>query len=780
MKKDFGSAEIIVRQGENSSSPFLNATLMDGYKDRMEYIIGIIGGQGEYKAENGETVAFQLMGIGFEDLQRMNPINLQEDYNIIPFQGKKIILSKAIAERYNIEAGSGININIGGNRHRFIVSGIANSTGPLLDDGFSVYAIVPRESMASIYNVRGSVSSIYMKPLDSYNKVDLVEELSDAHKRLSVKETYLDGDLQEFIMIMSSTFLLTSIIVLFMSVFIIYTSFKVIIMERLPVIGTFRSIGATNRIASLVMLLESIVYGLFGGVFGILLGIGILSLMAKILLPVGAQGFNATIQFTLSHVIGAFLLAVVISFASAFFPILKMSKMAIKDIIFNPLNGRGKKKYWKPILGLVLLALAFILPANAPRNLALISSFVSIMFPVLAAILLLPIIVEGFIRVFEAIYLYLFGNEGILAAKNLRDNKNVLNNISLLAIGISSLLVVNMVSYSVMTEVSDYYTTAGKFDVMVFAPRMDRNFEGALRRIKGVTDVYGFYRTGDVEVIGSDDRIWTFEGVDKEYNKYWDLGIEGDSQTILEELDLGRNILITNVLREKFQVELGDLVTLKFDRKEVPYKVIGFSDSLMANGNYAAISQRFFKLDTGFNYYSAIYVKTKEDPEIVADRMRKELARRNAYILTLEEMGKSNIDSNAQLFTILKGFSFLTMIIGIFGVMNNFIISFLERRRSFAVLRSIGMGKRQIVKMIVIESMTGGLIGGIVGVSTGILMLQVMPYLMKAMNAPIPMHFSVSLFINSMLAGIVISVVASVGPVLNSSKLNIIEAIKYE
>ena len=57
----------------------------------------------------------------------------------------------------------------------------------------------------------------------------------------------------------------------------------------------------------------------------------------------------------------------------------------------------------------------------------------------------------------------------------------------------------------------------------------------------------------------------------------------------------------------------------------------------------------------------------------------------------------------------MRGFSLLALVIGIFGVFNNLIISFLERQRSIAMLRSIGMSKRQSIKMFFIEALTGGL-----------------------------------------------------------------------
>ncbi|MDD2294228.1 MAG: FtsX-like permease family protein [Bacteroidales bacterium] len=93
---------------------------------------------------------------------------------------------------------------------------------------------------------------------------------------------------------------------------------------------------------------------------------------------------------------------------------------------------------------------------------------------------------------------------------------------------------------------------------------------------------------------------------------------------------------------------------------------------------------------------------------------------------------------------------------------------FIERKRVLAVMRSLGMSKRQIIKMIFIEAMTGGLIGGIVDVGIGVLMVSVFPYIMKALDMPIPISYAPSLLVISLLASIVITMVVSISPALKS------------
>ena len=291
-------------------------------------------------------------------------------------------------------------------------------------------------------------------------------------------------------------------------------------------------------------------------------------------------------------------------------------------------------------------------------------------------------------------------------------------------------------------------------------------------------DVYGILGAQGIEVADTANKINLVHGVDKnKYLDYWKTDLEEEK---LIELDQGRNILLTHTLKDKFGVKIGDTLPLKMEKGERSYKVIGFFHSMRWNGNYALVSDRYLKGDVGKAYFDDIYVKTNQSPEVVQTLLKKKFARNWPWIETVNQMLDNEQKSNAQLFTILKGFSIMTMIIGIFGVLNNLVISFLERKRWLAVFRSIGMSKRQIVKMIFIEAFTGGIIGASVGIMTGLLQISIMPNIMKAMDTPIPMYYSWRLIILSLIGGIFIKIIASISPALRSSKLNIVESIKYE
>ncbi|HWQ30901.1 MAG TPA: FtsX-like permease family protein, partial [Negativicutes bacterium] len=452
----------------------------------------------------------------------------------------------------------------------------------------------------------------------------------------------------------------------------------------------------------------------------------------------------------------------------------------VKDIVLNNIEKVKKKKSLKLWIGLVLLLIVLAAPRLVPRGLAVAVDMVCLIMASVSITFLIPYITGGFIKLFERTYVFLFGNEGVLAAKNLRENKSVINNIALLSMGISALLIINTISFSVFKEVANAYRTFD-YDIELGVPGQDRQELSLVKRIDGVKDVYGNYQVYSTEVVGSRDTITSIIGAEpNRFADFFEMNIIGDEGSLLKALDSERSIIISNALKSKFGVGLGDSLILKMKTGDRPYKVIGFCETMMYNGQMAIVSDRYLKTDMDLKYYDNILIKTSKAPEVVKENIKEFYGKQDIYITTLDEMEKYNNESNKALFSIFRIFSIMAMIIGVFGVLNNFAISFMERKRSLAMYRSLGMGKGQIIRMIFIEALSGGLIGGAVGVFSGVVCISVVPYIMRSIDLPIPIHYSLVLMAVSLLGGAVVTLVASVSPALRSSRLNIIEALKYE
>ncbi len=781
IRKVVGSSEIMIHAGSDSPSPFVSTAGAERFKEKVDYAVGCITGSAVYETEKKEHIRLNLYGYSLEELQSFNPISFST-YGEVPFVGKRLIVSSLFAKENSISVGDNITITIRGSKHRFSIAGIANDTGLFTDDGRTSAVVVPRETLAAVYGVKGSVSTIFIKPAAGEDKGELIRGLSRVYEKYKVAESIPMEDIKRETDSMTIPFMMMVVMVMLISVFIIYTSFRVITAELMPVVGTFRSIGATRKMTDIVLLSQSLIYGIIGGALGCIMGIGILWVMSRMMMNMGfnSSGFAAAIDFEPQQMGFAFLSAVLLSIVSSIIPILKASKLPVKDIVLNTIERKTKKSNWKLIAGLMLFAAVVTVPPFIPREHALIVNSAVMTAACISIVLLIPYITHVFLRIFEAIYLYVFGNEGVLAAKNLRDNKNMLNNISLLAMGISTILLINTISFSVFKEVTNGYKNLN-YDIELSLKDMDRSALASLRRIEGVKDVYGSYITYDVELSDGKSRLIALIGADtKKHLEYYDVGFDESHEVLLERLSQDRNIFISKALQTKFKLNEGDYMTIKTPSGYRDYKVIGFFDSIMWNGQVGFISDKYFIMDMKQRSYTEILIKTSEDVDLVVDRIKTKFKSTSTYISTIRDMEERNQNSNEALFNIFRIFSIMTMVIGVFGVLNNYAISFIERKRGLAMMRSMGMNKLQTVKMIFIEALSGGLIGGTIGVIMGVLLIMTVPYVLRAIDLPIKIHYSVPMLLSSILAGVVVAVVASISPALKSSKFNIIEAVKYE
>jgi putative ABC transport system permease protein len=243
---------------------------------------------------------------------------------------------------------------------------------------------------------------------------------------------------------------------------------------------------------------------------------------------------------------------------------MKVSKIPVKDIVLNKIDKVSKKNRWKPVLGIIFILAALVLPRIVPRDFALLVDGLCMVLCIVAVIFCIPALTLGFVKIFDIVNALAFGNEGIIAAKNLKGNKSMLNSISLLAIGISSLLMINTVSSSVMDAVLNLFTNSISFDIMFSIPKADKNAISKIKSIDGVNDVYGLYETGGIQIKDSTDTISFLQGASPDkHSNYWKIDMSEDPQKLLNEVDKGRNIILTDTYKDKFSLKKGDYFSIK-------------------------------------------------------------------------------------------------------------------------------------------------------------------------------------------------------------------------
>ena len=154
--------------------------------------------------------------------------------------------------------------------------------------------------------------------------------------------------------------------------------------------------------------------------------------------------------------------------------------------------------------------------------------------------------------------------------------------------------------------------------------------------------------------------------------------------------------------------------------------------------------------------------------------------RQYPYLQTLKGQAEQNRMSNEGMFMLLRSFSLLAMGIGIIGIVNNLVVGFIQRQRVFAMMRSIGMDKRQLTVMLMLESLTGGIVGGLIGSGSGLLLLYGCASLLQTIDLPVRLTVHPDQIVAMVVGGTVIMLLASLSPIMKGTKMKLVESLKYE
>ena len=705
-----------------------------------------------------------------------------------------IVLVKSFADDKEVRLGNEIVLTTPGGAAKFRVVGLMDKDGPgQLNNG--AFGAIPIETAREVFLRAGDIDQIDVVARPEASAGPALEKLKEAlQARLGsdYTVTYPAAQGQRVSQMLSGYQMglnMFSAIAIFVGGFLVFNAFSMTVVERTREIGMLRTLGMTRRQVMRQILTEAAIIGLMGSVLGIVAGILLSRGLIRVMELVVAQDIK-TVRVPASGVITALLIGVSVTLVAAAIPARQASRVSPLEALRvrgNASEGWFVQRGW--LVGIILLVSSSILLVAAPLPGQMRDMMV--MGLLMGGTLLIPAVVNITERMVRPGLRRIYGPEGQLGSRNVqRARLRTALTVAALMTGVAMVLSIRAITAAFSQDIGSWIQKYIGGDVYVHSSLNMRADLG--RRLDGVDGVAAVtpIRYLDVKRVlpeGGDERL-TLMAVDPtSYRKVTSFvfsGEQGDPARLANRLSAGNTVFISSVLSEKYGLGPGDKIRLATRRGERDFEIVAvvvdfYNQGLVVQGSWKDL-RRYF----GVNDVSAFLLKAEpgQSPREVRDRIERLYGRSQHLTLESNEAIRSRalglITQTTSLFDVM---SIITMMVAALGVINTLTMNVAERTREIGMLRSLGMTRRQIAKMILAEAGMMGLVGGALGIVFGVLMSRTVLSSMNRM-AGFRLEFTLPLagVVVSLIIALVISQLAALWPARRAARIRIIEAIQFE
>ena len=711
-----------------------------------------------------------------------------------PTNRKEVVMDVLTAENHNFLVGDRVTVLAGATPASFTIVGIAefaNVGAPggatfalfefrtaqaLLDSKGEVDLInVVIENNFDINNVKNDITNLDSENLNVINAQEAAAEQADSIKQgLDFFNTILN---------------VFAGIAIFVGAFIIQNTFRILLLQRTKELSLLRALGTSKRQIYRLVISESLFMSIIGSGLGIALGIGL-----AVAVKEGLQYFefglpDGPLVLTTEAAVVGLVIGITVTIFSSLLPARKASQVspmeAIRDSVSTP---QRKSLLVRLLFGSLISVVGFgvlfgvlydFLDVPTLSSLQQVGLGAGVIFIGISVIT--PSITKPFVFFFDKIYNLLFGILGKLATENSkRTPRRTASTASALMIGLTLISLANVITTSfkaqaesLISEVilADYQVSAAN----VFAsPGIPTGLSDELLQLDEVTKLSRTRAT----VVGFNDRPLILGAVDE---TVFDLvktdDISGERKDFLGENAIG----ILKQTAEREELFVGDEVVLTIPEEGER----SFTVSYIFDWTTQPPAEFFVLLEN-----NSFFADESLDTELYfnVDKKTPELEEKiNAIVdeypgveIRDEEGLVEEANNQIQLLlNVIYGFLSISIFVALFGITNTLSLSVFERTREIGLMRAIGTYRKQIRRMIFIESSIISIFGAALGTSLGIFFAWSLIQTLADEGFTV---FAVSVPQTALWIGISIiaGVIAAILPAIRASRQNILEAISYE
>lgn len=509
-------------------------------------------------------------------------------------------------------------------------------------------------------------------------------------------------------------------IVLVSSVFVIRNGFEISITERLKQYGMLSSIGATKKQIKKSVYFEGFILGLIGIPLGIISGVFAIYILVNVVNYILKDYISKGTLLTYSMSWIAIAISVFVSIITIWLSCKKSAKKASKvspiEAIRNSEDVKLKAKKVKcpKIITKIFKTGGEIAYKNLKRSKKKYrTTVISIIVSIVIFISISSFIQYGF-KMSEAYYTEMNYNYMVFMQEN-EDNKEELK------------------KYKILEDISKL-PDAGEYSINksnVLTMNMDEKHKAELTEY-GKEIKERFYneengvRIDEINIISLSKEAYEryVSKLGGDYEKY-------KNGAILIDKNINTNNDGKKIQGNIYTWKKGDIITGKINDTQCNIEILAKTEEIPAGVNILYNPDAFIIVSEDFinkvGYKSiALYSNSNDayklDEEIKQYKQENNITDNTIQTFNMEESARAENAIVLVISIFLYGFIGVITLIGITNIFNTITTNMNLRKKEFAMLKSIGMTKKEFSRMIRLESIFYGLKSLIIGIPIGIIL----------------------------------------------------------
>ncbi|RAG86121.1 hypothetical protein DN069_08030 [Streptacidiphilus pinicola] len=579
-------------------------------------------------------------------------------------------------------------------------------------------------------------------------------------------------------------------IAVLVGVFLIVNTFSMLVAQRTREIGLMRAIGSSRRQVNRAVLLEAVLLGVVGSVAGIGAGIGLAVGLMKLMGAMGMHLTTADLTIKAATPLIGLTVGVVVTVVSAMLPARRagaISPMAAMRDAGTPADARTGRV--RATLGVLLTAAggtALALAASASSASAgsgLLA--IGVLLTLVGFVVVGPLLAGLVVRILGAVTLRWFGPVGRLAERNaLRNPRRTGATAAALMIGLALVAGLSVVGDSMVASATtqmdrsvgaDFIIQAGNGNPISPAAAKAIHAAGHLAHVTDRTDVAATVTAPD----GTKDRT-VIAAATPSYTD--DLQAKTVQGRLIDAYAPGA-MSVPEGWAKVHKVTLGDRLDVAFTSgrtAQLTVNAITSDDTVFDKGAMymnIADARKYLPADK-FPANNMMFAAAIPGQQSEAAAALKAATADYPQIKVRDQADYKNMIQQQldQLLNMIYALLALAIVVAVLGVVNTLALSVVERTREIGLMRAIGLSRRQLRRMVRLESVVIALFGAVLGVGLGMgwgIAAQKLLALSGLGVLSIPWTTIGVVFLGSALVGLL----AALFPAFRAGRMNILKAI---